>query len=295
MTPNAKLIELRTFRRLMRARPVLARGGVVLVCLGVALLIVVPDRTVRTLLGLGAVFTGLFFCTAGFGLLFLPMGPRRDSRVTGAPVAGRWMVVNSPGSAVPSHGIHSLAQTFAVDLVHVPEGVPGRGEPAEKGLIAPGRFPSFGRPVYAPADGEVVAVHDSERDHRARTGPLGLACMFAEAMIREAGGARMLFGNHIVLDVGDGAYAVLAHLRKGTVTVRAGDAVRSGEQVAECGNSGNSSEPHIHFQLMDHPRASRAIGIPFAFADIGVEDGRGTCVPANDKTLVAREPQAGCG
>lgn len=293
MTPNARLIDLRSFRRLMAARPVLARGGIVLVCLGVVLVIVLADRTLRTMLGLGLVFTGMASCMVGFGLLFLPMGPKREARRTGAPVAGRWLVVNSPGSAVPSHGIHSLAQTFAVDMVYVPDGVPGRGEPEEKGLIVPEKFPSFGRPVYAPADGKVVSVHDSRRDHRARTGPFGLAYMFVEAMAREVGGPSMMFGNHIVLDVGDGAYAVLAHLRRNTVRVRAGDPVRAGEQVAECGNSGNSSEPHIHFQLMDRPRAGRAVGIPFAFADISVDDEQRTCVPANDKTLVAREPRVG--
>ena len=39
-------------------------------------------------------------------------------------------------------------------------------------------------------------------------------------------------------------------------------AVRAGEQIGECGNSGNSSEPHLHFQLQDHQRVAIAAGLP---------------------------------
>ncbi len=66
-------------------------------------------------------------------------------------------------------------------------------------------------------------------------------------------GPGRILGNHVVLDLGDEVYAALAHLRRGSVRVRPGDRVAAGQQLAACGNSGNSTEPHLHFQLMDHP------------------------------------------
>jgi len=74
-----------------------------------------------------------------------------------------------------------------------------------------------------------------------------------------------VLGNHVILDLGGGVYAVLAHLRRGSMRVDEGERVRPGEPVAECGNSGNSSEPHLHFQLMDSEHVLFAAGLPLEF------------------------------
>ena len=60
-------------------------------------------------------------------------------------------------------------------------------------------------------------------------------------------------GNHVVLDLGNGEYALLAHLQRGSVRVEAGDRVRAGDVLGLTGNSGNSSEPHLHFHVQDRP------------------------------------------
>jgi hypothetical protein len=96
---------------------------------------------------------------------------------------------------------------------------------------------------------------------------------------RELIGPGALLGNHVVLDLGDGIYAVLAHLKRGSIGVQKGQVVRVGQKLAECGNSGNSSEPHIHFQLMDTPRAAFAAGLPFRFS--------GHDMPKNGQPLVS--------
>ena len=62
--------------------------------------------------------------------------------------------------------------------------------------------------------------------------------------------------------IGAGQYAAYAHLRRGSVLVRPGDRVYRGQIIAECGNSGNTSEPHLHFQLMDRRRPALAAGVP---------------------------------
>jgi len=76
---------------------------------------------------------------------------------------------------------------------------------------------------------------DKARDHRSRTSWPGLVCLLIEGALRELGGPKRLLGNHVVLDFGNGSYAALAHLRRGSVLVRPGDHVNAGEQLAECG------------------------------------------------------------
>jgi murein DD-endopeptidase MepM/ murein hydrolase activator NlpD len=94
--------------------------------------------------------------------------------------------------------------------------------------------------------------------------------LIAEGTVRELLGPGRILGNHLVLDLGDGVYAALAHLRRGSLRVRPGDRVTAGQQLAACGNSGNSTEPHLHFQLMDHPSVLLAAGLPMRFGQAGL-------------------------
>jgi murein DD-endopeptidase MepM/ murein hydrolase activator NlpD len=190
---------------------------------------------------------------------------RREPVEVAVPVRGRWIALNSPATKVPSHGTHAYGQSYAIDLVAEPE--PGsrpsfaRVWPVFRGA---GRFPGFGEPVLAVADATVVRAADGRRDHLSRNSLLGLVYLLTvEGAVRDMAGPGWLLGNHVVLDLGNGAYALYAHLRRGSVPVRAGDHVRAGRVIGRCGNSGNSSEPHVHFQLMDHPDPDVATGIPF--------------------------------
>jgi len=70
--------------------------------------------------------------------------------------------------------------------------------------------------------------------------------------------------------------------------VRRGQFVRCGEVLARCGNSGNSNEPHVHLQLMDHRLPLIAAGLPFAFTDATIDDRDDTPgLPANDRFIDA--------
>jgi murein DD-endopeptidase MepM/ murein hydrolase activator NlpD len=156
---------------------------------------------------------------------------------------------------------------------------PGAGLVA--GGPAAGRLPGFGQPVLAPADATVVRAHDAKRDHWSRTSPPALLYLAVEGAVRELLGPGRILGNHLVLDLGGGVYAALAHLRGGSLRVRAGDRVTAGQPLAECGNSGNSTEPHLHFQLMDHPSVLLAAGLPFRFRHYQVGDAGLAGVPSN--------------
>jgi murein DD-endopeptidase MepM/ murein hydrolase activator NlpD len=85
---------------------------------------------------------------------------------------------------------------------------------------------------------------------------------------RARAGAGALAGNHVILELGDGhAYVLLAHLRAGSPRVRAGEVVAAGQELATCGNSGNSTQPHVHIQVMDGADPFTARGLPMSFRD----------------------------
>jgi Peptidase family M23 len=214
-----------------------------------------PAVVVYVLLALLVVALAYYF------RLGTPNGPIVDLTT---PVRGPWEAVYSPTTRVPSHGVHAWGQTFAVDLVFDPgDGSrPGfRWRPVTR---PPQDFPGFGQPVRSPLAGEVVRSRDVWRDHRSRTSPLGLLWLVVESA-RELLGPGGVFGNHVVVRGGDGTCVVLAHLRRGSVRVGRGDRVEPGQVVAECGNSGNSSEPHLHIQAMDRPSAWVGASLRFTF------------------------------
>ena len=108
----------------------------------------------------------------------------------------------------------------------------------------------YGKTVHAPASGLVIAAHDAEPDM-----PIG-----------EKGKGDDL-GNHVALQVAPGEYLFIAHMQPGSVAVRVGDRVSEGQTLGRVGNSGISSEPHVHMHLQDSPRRHIAEAVPFYFAD----------------------------
>jgi hypothetical protein len=72
-------------------------------------------------------------------------------------------------------------------------------------------------------------------------------------------------GNHIVEDIGGGLFAVYAHIIPGTIRVKAGDRVHRGQVLGHLGNSGNSSEPHLHLQVCNAPSFLICEGVPMEF------------------------------
>jgi murein DD-endopeptidase MepM/ murein hydrolase activator NlpD len=78
-------------------------------------------------------------------------------------------------------------------------------------------------------------------------------------------------GNHVIIRFGKGIYAGYAHLIPGSISVKVGDRVRVGQQIGRLGNSGASSGPHLHFQVMSKPTLVDAEGLPFAFSSFTLE------------------------
>ncbi|MEO5988342.1 MAG: M23 family metallopeptidase [Candidatus Eisenbacteria bacterium] len=142
-------------------------------------------------------------------------------------------------------------QRFAHDLVIQRDGSSHSGE--GKKLTD---YHCYGRRILAPAAGEVVWQRDSLADQA-----IG------------ATDAAHAVGNAVVIDHGTGEYSLLAHLQPHSLKVRMGDKVRAGDLIGLCGNSGNSSEPHLHYHVQNGPRPLEGDGYP-AYFNALVIDGK---------------------
>ncbi|WP_353357410.1 M23 family metallopeptidase [Intrasporangium sp. DVR] len=187
------------------------------------------------------------------------------------PFDGPWMAQNSPARRLPSHGVDLFGETYAIDFVAVDD----RGRSASRrdwrtwlATEPPDRFVGFGKPLLAPVDGVVVAVHDGEVDHEARRSQLALVPYALSQRARLKAGIGAIAGNHLVLSLGQHrGFVAMVHLKARSLRVAVGEAVTEGQHVADCGNSGNSTEPHVHLQVMDNADLAVARGLPMAFRD----------------------------
>jgi hypothetical protein len=194
------------------------------------------------------------------------------------PLKGEWITPNTPGTKVPSHGTDALGERYAYDFVGIdPESRsrrfyrPGPLRYLILGVRLQDCF-GWGRPIFSATAGIVVRAEDGwpERNpvHLVRDFPLLLKNARA-INSNQPPDLRSLSGNFIIIETDDG-YAVYAHAQTGSILVSPGDKVIPGQRLAKVGHSGNSTAPHLHFQLMDHPDPWKAQGIPCCFRDYEV-------------------------
>lgn len=183
------------------------------------------------------------------------------------PFSGSWLVQNSPANRIPSHGTTALASSYAIDFTPVD----ARGVSAPIRIASlirpepPERFAGFGRPITAPCSGEVVRAVDDYPDHVAYRGFPSIGYARSQPKRLRAGGWLGLAGNHVVIRAAADRFVALCHLKHGSIDVRVGERVATGAHVGACGNTGNSTEPHLHLQVMDAPDPERARAVPVTF------------------------------
>ncbi len=195
-----------------------------------------------------------------------PLELSRNLPVIGPPLSGRgWVAVNGCCGADSIHRSSSLsvngkiyfAQRFAIDWMRMDEA--GRfvhGDPSDVH-----NYDSYGADIIAVADGTVVATLNDLDDQKPGTLPDPKTITLQN-----------VDGNHVVLDLGNGVFAFYAHMQKGSVRVASGERLKRGQVLGRLGNTGNTSAPHLHFQLMESPSPLGSNGIPYlldAFAVAG--------------------------
>ncbi|MGH8702027.1 MAG: M23 family metallopeptidase [Burkholderiales bacterium] len=164
------------------------------------------------------------------------------------------------------------AQRFAIDWEQLDE--QGRiyvGDPKQ-----PASYIIYGKPAYAVADARVIKVVDGLPDT-----PIG---SFPDDIPLEQAD-----GNHVVLDLGDGRYALYAHFKPWSVRVHEGEFVRRGQVLGQVGTSGNSSEPHLHFHVTDGPSPLLSNGVPYQLRRFSATR-RGVSTAAFDKAIIDGRP-----
>ena len=176
----------------------------------------------------------------------------------------------------PLNGQLWAAERFAIDYVQLGPG--GRIFAGDK--AKPESYPYFGADIHAVADGRVVAVLDGLPEQVAGKNPTGLP-------LDQYG------GNHIVQDIGDGNYAFYAHLKTGSVKVKPGDELTTGQVIGALGNTGNTDAPHLHFHVMSTPDPLRIQrpAVRVLVVQAGLANGvRGRAGPAAERGPAQLQP-----
>ncbi|WP_155523548.1 M23 family metallopeptidase [Nodosilinea nodulosa] len=187
-----------------------------------------------------------------------PIAIASAEQVLGPPLKGAgWVAINgccSPdvghrSTGLPTAGAIHFAQRFAIDWMQLDR----QGRIAVGDLADVRSYPSYGAELLAVADGTVVQTRDDLPDQVPPTLPAPSTIDLTNVL-----------GNNVILDLGDGAYALYAHLQPGSVQVKTGDRVRKGQVLGRLGNTGNTSAPHLHFHLMAGPTLA-SDGLPYTF------------------------------
>lgn len=204
----------------------------------------------------------------------------------GSPVTGdNWYANNSLDThalnahsdvVIPVGGRVTGAERYGIDFLQMdPDALASfDGDPTQNAS-----YLAFDEPLVAVADGTVVRVVSDLPD-------------VAPRVLAELQNIDQAPGNQVVIDVGDDVFALYAHMKQDSATVAVGDSVKKGQEIGRLGNSGNTSEAHLHFQLQRGPLLSGE-NVPWvldAFDLVGVmSDDQESLLPASAPTRRAAQ------
>lgn len=184
----------------------------------------------------------------GFRVLPLKTYPKTDALLTKTtfklPFENEWFVFWGGTNSLVNYHYEYESQRYAYDFVIMKDNQTYNGDPTKNES-----YYAFGENMLMPADGKVIEVENGIKDNE----PVGKM------------NDKQPAGNYVVIDHGNDEYSLLAHFKYDSIIVKPGDQVKEGEVLGLIGNSGNSSEAHIHFQVMNGPDwdASKSIRIRF--------------------------------
>lgn len=187
------------------------------------------------------------------GLFFKPYTEakaiERNTTAMFLPFKGVWTVFWGGDTKEQNYHVESVAQKNAFDImIYDEKGSTHKGN----GLVNEDYY-AFGKELLAPCDAEVVLVVDGVKDNVPGTlNPIYIP------------------GNTVVIKTPNGEYVFFAHFKQHSIVVKQGQLVKTGELLGRCGNSGNSSEPHLHFHLQNVEDMISATGAKCFFDKIKV-------------------------
>ena len=189
---------------------------------------------------------------------------RQVPTVVAAPLRGNdWLagdsVHNGPDAAhrrtILLWGGHPwLAQRYAIDWVRyrMVNGIATTWSGPEDQNSS---YFCYDAPIYSVADGTVVDAMDGIAENIPHSGKYAVDINFINAG-----------GNHVVVNIGGNRYAFYAHMRPGSVRVKMDERVKAGQVLGHIGNTGSSTEPHLHMHIVDRPSFLAGNGVPYEFA-----------------------------
>ncbi|WP_283629525.1 M23 family metallopeptidase [Shewanella baltica] len=236
------------------------KRAVALICLAFDNAVTIPDKLGHRMLVGDSVAEGPI------------IGTRHTKLNTLAPpVMGKdWVAANGP--SLHSHhrtglfvagGVAHLSRRFAIDWKQKDE----QGEMYYGDARDVRSYYSYDEKVFAVADATVVSAQDGLPDNIPRTAA-GFNTAVSLTMENVA-------GNAVILDIGDGQYAYYAHMKPGSIRVKAGEHVKRGDWLGQIGNSGDSRWPHLHFQVTTSPDILASEGLPFVIDHYRTRDDNG--------------------
>jgi murein DD-endopeptidase MepM/ murein hydrolase activator NlpD len=188
------------------------------------------------------------------GLLFLPHSPdipqvEKHQTQLSLPFKGKWLVFWGGDTKELNQHHDVLSQRFAFDFVVADEaGKTHKGDGATNE-----DYFAFGREIISPADGNVTDVINGVRDN-----------------VPGSMNPFSALGNAVIIQHRENEFSVLAHMKLDSIKVKVGDKVTRGQLIGLCGNSGNSSEPHLHYHLQNTPIIQDGTGIKCLFTKITI-------------------------
>lgn len=159
------------------------------------------------------------------------------------PFDGEWFVFWGGRERAQNYHVDYANQRYAYDILVIRDGKSFEGDP-----LSLDSYFCFGQEILAPAGGTVAVAMDGLPDQ-------------VPGQMDPANPP----GNHIIINHGNEEYSLLAHLQQGSVAVQVGEAVEAGQLLGLCGNSGNTSEPHLHYHLQNAEVFGKGHGLPAPF------------------------------